>query len=84
MTINKSQGQSLNVCSVNLENPCFSHGQFYVTCSYVVKALVVCAPGNHTKNIAYQNALQRGYNLTQFTKVLNFVNSCYDYDIKNT
>ncbi|GFT68240.1 hypothetical protein TNCV_1420191 [Trichonephila clavipes] len=27
MTINKAQGQSLQVCGLNLENPCFSHGQ---------------------------------------------------------
>lgn len=38
MTINKSQGQSLSVCGVNLENPCFSHGQLI--------ALFIYAPGN--------------------------------------
>ncbi|GFW77115.1 transposable element Tcb2 transposase [Trichonephila clavipes] len=27
MTINKAQGQSLQVCGLNLENPCFSRGQ---------------------------------------------------------
>ncbi|XP_036334713.1 uncharacterized protein LOC118745294 [Rhagoletis pomonella] len=27
MTINKSQGQTFRVCGVNLEEPCFSHGQ---------------------------------------------------------
>jgi ATP-dependent DNA helicase PIF1 len=32
MFINKSQWQSLSVCSINLENPCFSHGQEYVAC----------------------------------------------------
>ncbi|CAH2224923.1 jg5073, partial [Pararge aegeria aegeria] len=37
MTINKSQGQSLSVCGINLENPCFSHGQLYVACSRVGK-----------------------------------------------
>ncbi|KAJ8889746.1 hypothetical protein PR048_009247, partial [Dryococelus australis] len=35
MTINKSQGQSLSVCGINLENPCFSHDQLYVACSRV-------------------------------------------------
>ncbi|XP_063907386.1 ATP-dependent DNA helicase PIF1-like [Zophobas morio] len=30
MTINKSQGQSLEVCGINLEFPCFAHGQLYV------------------------------------------------------
>ena len=28
MTINKSQGQSLSISVLNLENPCFSHGMF--------------------------------------------------------
>lgn len=60
MTINKSQGQSLNVCGINLENPCFSHGQLYVACSRVGKpsALFVYAPDNKTKNVVYHKALQ--------------------------
>jgi len=37
MTTNKSQGQSLSVCGINLENPYFSHGQLYVACSRVGK-----------------------------------------------
>ncbi|KAJ8895238.1 hypothetical protein PR048_000563 [Dryococelus australis] len=37
MTINKYQGQSLSVCGINLENPCFSRGQLYVACSRVGK-----------------------------------------------
>ncbi|KAL4091331.1 hypothetical protein QTP88_026034 [Uroleucon formosanum] len=46
MSINKSQGQSLSVCGINLENPCFSHGQLYVACSPVGKPsdLIVYAP----------------------------------------
>jgi PIF1 helicase. len=50
MTINKSQGQSLSVCGVNLETPCFSHGQLYATCSRVGKpsVLFVLAPNNKT------------------------------------
>ena len=45
MTINKAQGQSLQVCGLNLENPCFSHGQLYVACSRVGKPsnLFMCA-----------------------------------------
>ena len=31
VSINKSQEQSLSVCGINLENPCFSHRQLYVT-----------------------------------------------------
>jgi len=59
MVINKSQGQSLSVCALNLENPCFSHGQLYVTCSCVGKpsALFVLAPNNKTKNFVYQKVL---------------------------
>ncbi|XP_008178766.1 uncharacterized protein LOC103307981 [Acyrthosiphon pisum] len=38
MTINKSQGQTLNVAGIHLGTPCFSHGQLYVACSRVSKA----------------------------------------------
>lgn len=60
MTINKAQGQSLQVCGLNLENPCFSHGQLYVACSRVGKPsnLFMCALDSKTKNIVYQQALQ--------------------------
>ncbi|KAF2885970.1 hypothetical protein ILUMI_20203, partial [Ignelater luminosus] len=55
MTINKSQGQSLKVCDLNLQNPCFSHGELYVACSRVGRpsALFVLAPDNKTKNVVY-------------------------------
>lgn len=60
MTINKSQGQSLEICGVNLELPCFSHGQLYVACSRVGKpsSLYVFAPNGNTKNVVYHRALQ--------------------------
>ncbi|XP_065370863.1 uncharacterized protein LOC135963006 [Calliphora vicina] len=60
MTINKAQGQSLQVCGLNLENPCFSHGQLYVACSRVGKPtdLYVYAPEGKTKNIVYPKALE--------------------------
>lgn len=60
MTINKAQGQSLQVCGLNLENPCFSHGQLYVACSRVGKPsnLFMCALDSKTKNIVYQQAVQ--------------------------
>ncbi|XP_055910780.1 ATP-dependent DNA helicase PIF6-like [Eupeodes corollae] len=35
VTINKAQGQTLQVAEVHLENPSFSHGQLYVACSRV-------------------------------------------------
>jgi len=60
MNINKAQGQSPQVCGMNLENPCFSHGQLYVACSSVRKPsdLFVHAPERRTKNIVYPNAFQ--------------------------
>lgn len=60
MTINKSQGQSLQVCGLNLEAPCFSHGQLYVGCLRVGKpsSLFIFAHEGKTKNIVYPRALQ--------------------------
>ena len=60
MTINKSQGQTMKVVGVNLETPCFSHGQLYVACSRVgsPKNLHIFAPESKTRNIVYQQALK--------------------------
>lgn len=59
ITINKSQSQSLEVCGINLEFPCFVHAQLYVAFSRVGKpsSLFVYAPGNKTKNVVYHKAL---------------------------
>ena len=35
MTLNKSQGQTLETCGLHLDSGAFSHGQFYVGCSRV-------------------------------------------------
>lgn len=35
MTINKVQGQSIQICRLNFKNSCFSDGQLYVTYSRV-------------------------------------------------
>jgi ATP-dependent DNA helicase PIF1 len=62
MTINKSQGQSLNV-GLNLEQPVFTHGQLYmlyVGCSRVGLSnnLHILSPQTDVKNIVYQEALR--------------------------
>lgn len=60
ITINKAQGQSLSVCGIDLEQPCFSHGQLYVACSRVGKPsdLFIYMPDKQTKNIVYPKALE--------------------------
>ena len=60
MLINKPQGQSLEVCGINLELPCFSHGQLYVAYTRVGKpsALYVFSPYGKTKNIVHYKILQ--------------------------
>ncbi|UYV82124.1 hypothetical protein LAZ67_21001012 [Cordylochernes scorpioides] len=60
MTINKSQGQTLQVLGVHLEAPCFSHGQLYVACSRVSSPknlFVFSSTFSKTRNIVYQGAL---------------------------
>lgn len=56
MSINKSQGQTMSICGLDLENPCFSHGQLYVACSRVGKPsnLFVLAKDRLTKNIVHR------------------------------
>ena len=61
MTINKSQGQTLQYVGVYLPKPVFSHGQLYVaisrvTCPSGLKFLICNkrdVPHNMTKNIVY-------------------------------
>jgi hypothetical protein len=59
MTINKSQGQTLNVAGLQLEDSCFSHGQLYVGCSRVgsPRHLFIYAPTGKTQNIVYTEVL---------------------------
>lgn len=60
ITINKSQGQTLKVAGINLEKPCFAHGQFYVECSRVgdPENLFIYAPYKITKNFVYEIVLK--------------------------
>lgn len=59
ITINKSQGQTLNFVGLYLERPCFTHGQFYVAVSRVGKrdSLIIYSDNNSTKNIVYKEVL---------------------------
>lgn len=65
MTINKSQGQSLNKIGVYLPEPIFGHGQLYVALSratspHGLKVLMKQQENrkpNETKNIVYKNFL---------------------------
>ncbi|RCN38503.1 hypothetical protein ANCCAN_15578 [Ancylostoma caninum] len=58
-TINKVQGQSLQIAGINLETPCFSQGQLYVACSRVgtPKDPFIYAPDGKRKNVVYPIAL---------------------------
>jgi len=56
MTINKSQGQTMSICDLDLENTCFSHGQVYnVACSRVGKPsnLFVLVKDRLTRNVGH-------------------------------
>ncbi|RGB27072.1 hypothetical protein C1646_593966, partial [Rhizophagus diaphanus] len=58
MTINKSQGQTLNRVGLYLPQPVFSHGQLYVALSRVtlyqyIKVLTDENNGCQTKNVVY-------------------------------
>ncbi|XP_010446058.1 PREDICTED: ATP-dependent DNA helicase PIF1-like [Camelina sativa] len=66
MTINKSQGQSLDYVGLYLPRPCFSHGQFYVAVSRVtnkkgLKILIVDKEGKpqkETMNVVFKEVFQ--------------------------
>lgn len=59
ISINKSQGQTIKYCGVNLEEACFSHGQLYVAFSRVgtPQNLYIYAANSTTKNTVYKSIL---------------------------
>ncbi|XP_075233849.1 uncharacterized protein LOC142331701 [Lycorma delicatula] len=60
MTINKSQGQSLQVAGIDVIEDCFSHVQFYVVCSKISNpsGLFILAPQGKTSNVVYKEVLE--------------------------
>ena len=66
MTINKSQGQTLQRVGVWLSQPCFGHGQLYVALSRVgspanIKFAIKKTdehPFNYTSNVVYKEVFQ--------------------------
>lgn len=64
MTVNKSQGQSLDTVGVDLRSPAFTHGQLYVALSRVTNVSRLCVllsdQGNGTTtNVVYPEVLLR-------------------------
>ena len=62
ITINKSQGQSLDIVGVDLCNPVFIHGQLYVALSHVTDSeslfvLLSAKQEGMTENIVYSEVL---------------------------
>ena len=60
ITINKAQGQSLELCGLYLHTDCFSHRQLYVACSRVSNPdnLFIYTETGTTKNIVYPQVLE--------------------------
>ncbi|KAG5532564.1 hypothetical protein RHGRI_027005 [Rhododendron griersonianum] len=71
MTINKAQGQTLDIVGVNLQQPVFSHGQLYVALSRATTAskikVILDTSSNEkkivtsTKNIVYNEILSEAH-----------------------
>ena len=63
MTINKSQGQTLDTVGLDLRSECFTHGQLYVGCSRVKsrKELFIYSPPTpgFTCNVVFKEILDK-------------------------
>ena len=61
VTINKTEGQSLELCGLDLDADCFSHGQLYVACSRFGKpdSLYVYADNGKTKKYCLPTRIAR-------------------------
>ncbi|PIA55030.1 hypothetical protein AQUCO_00800042v1 [Aquilegia coerulea] len=62
MTINKSQGQSVKIVGIDLQNPVFSHGQLYVALSRCtslrnISVLLSSEENETTTNVVYPEIL---------------------------
>ena len=83
MTVNKAQGQSLDVVGIDLREPAFTHGQLYVALSRVtelqgLKVLLLEEHGRTTQNIVYPEVLIQGILQFFFIKYLTLPPiSCY-------
>ena len=60
ITINKAQGQSLELCGLYLHTDCFSQRQLYVACSRVGNPdnLFIYTENGTTQNIVYPQVLE--------------------------
>jgi ATP-dependent DNA helicase PIF1 len=63
MTINKSQGQTLNNVGIYLLSPVFYHGRLYVIISWVtssanIKNFSSQGPNEYMRNVVYRKVLE--------------------------
>ncbi|KAF1881962.1 hypothetical protein Lal_00038606 [Lupinus albus] len=63
MTINKSQGQSLESVGLYIPKPIFSHGQLYVSISRILIHDKDGNPLKSTTNVVYKEVFQNLYQL---------------------
>ena len=78
MTVNKAQGQSLDVVGIDLREPAFTHGQLYVALSRVttlggLKVLLLAEHERKTQNTVYPEVLIQG-NICNILKTLLYIN----------